>query len=443
MGQGIFFGAFWGFLVGGLVLAVSSLLGELPDPTRAPNAVEVEVPAGSGFDQAGEDEPVEAPSEEPPVGAADNDAPLVTAPEAPPAPTLDEDVTTPADVPETGGASPLAPPPPGAPDSGVVVQVEASPAEEEVASAAAEPTAPPSETAPAVPEEPVVSVVPEASPEQEEEQAPVQVVEETPAPEAPSAQEDVAALEPEAVETDRPEPNQGGFGDRAQGVRVNRPGTKEPEAAPVAAAPPIQAFQASDAVWGGPDGRPLFSLVLIDEAGDGALLGALESFDGPLTFAIPGDAPNARTAMERYRAAGHEVAILADLPEGAAPSDVEQAMAVYVSSVPEAVALLDGTLSGFRGDRRVAGQVAEILSETGHGLLTFSAGLGTAVQIAEQAGIPTGTVFRDLDVNGQGNTVIRRFLDQAAFRAGQDGEAILLARMRAETISALLIWHQQ
>jgi len=147
--------------------------------------------------------------------------------------------------------------------------------------------------------------------------------------------------------------------------------------------------------------------------------------------------------MAAYRAAGHEVALIANFPEGAIPSDIEVAMQSYFQAVPEAVAVLDGTFEGFRGDRRMVEQVVEILSESGHGLLTFSQGLNTAEQLAAREGVPVGTVFRDLDGKGQGNTVIRRFLDQAAFRATQEGEAILLARMRAETISALLIWHQQ
>lgn len=135
--------------------------------------------------------------------------------------------------------------------------------------------------------------------------------------------------------------------------------------------------------------------------------------------------------------------MIADIPEGAQPADIEVAMEGYMRAVPSAVAVLDGTLSGFRGDRQVARQVVDILAESGHGLVTVSQGLDAASQIAAQADIPAGTIYRDLDAEGQNNTVIRRFLDQAAFRAQQDGSVILLARMRPETISALLIWHQQ
>ena len=35
---------------------------------------------------------------------------------------------------------------------------------------------------------------------------------------------------------------------------------------------------------------------------------------------------------------------------------------------------------------------------------------------------------------------MRRFLDQAAFRAAQEGGVVMMGRLQAETISALLIW---
>ncbi|MEM9852879.1 MAG: divergent polysaccharide deacetylase family protein [Pseudomonadota bacterium] len=442
MGRGIFFGAFWGLVVGATVLAVSSLLSDVPPPrqSQGPETEVVEVPAGSQFDQAGVDEAVAAPVPDAAVDAQ-SDAPLVTAPQAPPAPALPGDVTTSAAVPETGGATPLGAPPEAPADSGVELRAEVAPdaaandanVETALIEAPLDEAAPASDApAPAIADAPGAAV-----------------------PEGEDAANEAAGAAPatQTAQTARPPVAAGGFGDRADGVTVNRgdvddePASATPTIA-AGAAPdpndtrPISVFSAR-ADWPGPDDRPLFSIGVIDEAGDAALLGALGSFQGPLTFAIPGDAPQAAEAMAAYRAAGYEVALLADLPEGAQASDVEQAMAGYLETVPEAVAILDGTFSGFRGNRRIAEQISEILVETGHGLLTFDQGLNTAAQLADRAGVPTGVVFRDLDDRGQGNTVIRRFLDQAAFRAGQDGQAILLARLRPETISALLIWHQQ
>ena len=52
-------------------------------------------------------------------------------------------------------------------------------------------------------------------------------------------------------------------------------------------------------------------------------------------------------------------------------------------------------------------------------------------------------MFRDFDSADQTPTVIRRFLDQAAFRADQEGGVIMLGRVRPDTISALLLWGLQ
>ncbi len=476
MGRGIFFGGFWGLVVGGIVLSVASLLGEVPGRV-APEAAPVEVPAGSEFDQAREDAPVQAPTEVAPAPEVISDAPLVTAPEAPVAPALGQDVTASAAVPEAGAADELATPPEGASGSGVTVRLEEAPQEtvevaEDPAPAPETADVPDISTEPAAPIQPVVTEVetealPETAPEplaeEEVEPAPEPVDEPEPVVEleieAPpvAAQETEQPNEPEVtVEADpapeeqetatpesasAPEASGGGFGDLAEGIRVNRPG----EDAPVDNTPqerPIEAYSEA-AQWSGPDERPLVSIVILDEAGDASRLGAIQSFNGPLTFAIPADTPDANATMRAYRDAGHEVLLVADIAQGSTAADIEIAFQSYFSTVPEAIGVLDGSLSGFNGDRRISEQVTQILSESGHGLLTVAQGLNTTSQLAARDGVPAGTIFRDLDGNGQGNTVIRRFLDQAAFRAGQEGEVILLARMRGETISALLIWAQQ
>ena len=146
--------------------------------------------------------------------------------------------------------------------------------------------------------------------------------------------------------------------------------------------------------------------------------------------------------MQSYRAAGHGCVDCGHRGWFRA-IDVEVAFESYFEAAPLAASVLDGSFNGFGGDRRVVTQVAEILAGSGHGLVTFEQGLNSTAQTARRAGVPTATVFRDLDGNGQDARVITRFLDQAAFRAGQEGQVILLARMNAETISALLIWSQQ
>ena len=84
--------------------------------------------------------------------------------------------------------------------------------------------------------------------------------------------------------------------------------------------------------------------------------------------------------------------------------------------------------------------MAAIAGGTGRGLVLQDNGLNTAFKLAARNGIPSSVVFRDIDGARQDPDVMRRFLDQAAFRAGQEGAVVMLGRLRPETISALLLW---
>jgi polysaccharide deacetylase 2 family uncharacterized protein YibQ len=69
--------------------------------------------------------------------------------------------------------------------------------------------------------------------------------------------------------------------------------------------------------------------------------------------------------------------------------------------------------------------------------------LNAAQQISDGRNLPVETIFRDFDANGQDATVIRRFLDQAAFKARQVDQIVMVGRLRPVTISALLLWGLQ
>jgi polysaccharide deacetylase 2 family uncharacterized protein YibQ len=74
----------------------------------------------------------------------------------------------------------------------------------------------------------------------------------------------------------------------------------------------------------------------------------------------------------------------------------------------------------------------------------FPKGLNTAQKLLAREGVPSAAVFRDFDAKGQNATVIRRFLDQAAFKAGQEGAGVVMVgRLRPDTVSALLLWGLQ
>ncbi|MGJ5618720.1 divergent polysaccharide deacetylase family protein [Sulfitobacter sp. MF3-043] len=207
---------------------------------------------------------------------------------------------------------------------------------------------------------------------------------------------------------------------------------------------PIDAFaQAFD----NPDNKPLMGIVLIDDGSSltsgSAGIAALRSFPYPLSFAVDSSLDDAAERMALYRNEGFEVLAMVDLPEGAAPVDAETTFGVTLSKLPEVVGVLEGTKGGLQGSRGVADQVTEILAQTGHGLITQDKGLNTMPKLARKKGVPADPVFRDFDSKDQTAQVIRRFLDQAAFRANQEGAVIMLGRLRPDTISALLLWGLQ
>lgn len=421
MFRGFVFGAFWGTVLGAIVLGLVSLISEVPGQ-RPPQTV-IETP------------PIEilpAVPTETGVSVAPNDSTRSVSqsvraaePDASETPVLGEDVTSPAPQPtptiETSalGDARLSEPP----TQPVISQddVENSPA------------------TPGVPTE-----VPEVSSLDTTPIAPTPAPDETTVIALPDEEITPAAPAQDATPTVSFSDASGslvGLPNSASGVTTGRLPSIGAESTTVdPSAPPVVAFAADAAV--DPE-RPSLAVVLLDDPSGQLGPAALQSLSFPVTVAISGTAENAADRMAAYRAAGFEVALNAELPLRASVSDIEAAFDFFFTTVPEAVAVLDSTGSGFRGDRRIINAVNTIIAESGHGLLTFDEGLNTVQQTATAAGIPVATIMRDLDANGQNPAVIRRFLDQSAFNARQDGAGIVLARVRPDTITALLIWSQQ
>lgn len=189
--------------------------------------------------------------------------------------------------------------------------------------------------------------------------------------------------------------------------------------------------------------RPLMSIVLIDDGTGAVGPEVLDGFPYPVTVAVD---PTSDTALQRasaYRALGLEVMVLGSVPDGAQAQDVEVNLAARLSAVPEAVGVLESADAGLQRSRAVSDQVAAILSQTGHGLVLFPKGLNAAATQAAKSGVPAATVFRDFDGKGQDPKVMRRFLDQAAFKARQDDGVVMVGRLAPDTVSALLLWGLQ
>ena len=474
MGRGIFFGFIWGGLVSVLGLSVASVVGEVP--VGAPDAQVESVTEA----------PVESVQTNAPV-AADVPEPAPMGVDQPQAPSAD---TSPAALPETGVVAD-APDAPVVQDGTVDAVTEEEPVlpspqamapeaveGEDAPDLAAE--APVAEDAPVaeVPAEetpdPAAAAVPEVAEDETTDAAP-DVASDAPAdPVAPSVEQSADAPSNPAV-TDTPTPNldgqtppaaprialqseQGGsvgepvgtFGDQADNVETGRlpsitndapeATTQDDEADTVEAAPePDARTKARNTpAWENPEERPLMSILLIDDGSSPIGDEEQRSFPYPITFAVSATAPDAADMVATYRAEGFEVLALADLPEQATPSDIEVAIEASLGNVPEAAGLL--IAGDVPGGRQGTEQIIEKLAMSGHGLVTASTGLNATGQLAESTGFPAANIFDDMDSEGQTPTVIRRFLDNAAFRAAQGEEVIMLGRIRPDTISALLLW---
>jgi polysaccharide deacetylase 2 family uncharacterized protein YibQ len=223
------------------------------------------------------------------------------------------------------------------------------------------------------------------------------------------------------------------------GAQSNTAQTKQEESGPTT---PVFGFAAAP----DPDlspALPKMAVILIDE-GQGPLgPETMGEIPFPVSFALSTSHPDPSAAARAYRAQGFEVVALSNLPVGAQPSDVEVNFSSTLAAIPEVVGLLEAPESGLQDSRQVIAQATAYLAQTGHGLITQTKGLNTAQKLAVKEGVPAATVFRDIDGEGQDNSMIRRTLENAAFRARQDGEVVMMGRLNADTLTALLLWGVQ
>lgn len=190
-----------------------------------------------------------------------------------------------------------------------------------------------------------------------------------------------------------------------------------------------------------PTGKPVFAIILIDTGEDMLDRAALADLPFPVTFAIDPLASGASERADIYRAAGQEVVMLATgLPNGAAASDVEIAFQTMFLALPQVVAVLDPPGRLFQNDRELASLVVPVVGGQGLGVVTWDGGLNAADQVARREDVPAAVVFRNLDAEGEGTVVIRRYLDRAAFKAAQEGRVTVIGSTRPETVAALLEW---
>ncbi|WP_300518285.1 divergent polysaccharide deacteylase family protein [Aliiroseovarius sp.] len=205
----------------------------------------------------------------------------------------------------------------------------------------------------------------------------------------------------------------------------------------VAAISPL-AIERNAVAFDRPAGLPMMAVMLVDDPETRAGLGDLANLPFPVSFIVTAEQPDAAEAIAFYRGAGAEVLISITLPEGAKPVDAEVTLQGYSGFLADAVGLQVD--ESFQASGTTAAQVAQVLVEGGHGLVSQPQGLNTGHKSALKAGVPAGLVFRELDNDGQTAAVIRRFLDNAAFKARQERGVILRGHARPETLKALIEW---
>ncbi|QQA44613.1 divergent polysaccharide deacetylase family protein [Pelagovum pacificum] len=478
MWQGFFSGALWGVLVSAVGVSVSSLMGPPPGSTEPPQPPQVEGPEMSGTTS---DAPEGADVTSADLGEAPGgmEAPAVSSPESDGAPTANTadperpaaeadmaELSAPAAGGETGVESateePVLPPPQAsgpeepAPESDIAVSTEPAPPPqadepEEVAEETVED--PVEESPPAAVEGPTQPEQDLAEADAPDEEAPeaatssdvplvVDIVPDTDT--APESDDDTDTSEadadaPAATEAEEDAPASSRFALSSEtGNTLPGQAVGEEEAVTVTVDDDMPALEAHAMPFNA-DGRPMMSIVLLDEGGLRDAIPALGQLPVPVTVVVDPTRDGAAEAASAYRAAGFEVGVLSPVPEGATPQDVEVAMQSALSEVPESVILLDAG-SGLQSNREASDQATEILATDGRGLVTLSSGLNAGVRSAEQAGVPAAVVYRDLDADDEEARVVRRFLEQAAFRARQESGVVVLARVRPDTVSALILW---
>ena len=436
MFRGFISGVIWGGVAVLIVVGGASLLAPLP-ATVAPQTSAVEATTGSAKEDSAA---IETPSKadeslgEEVQGAVeakaseDDDTPLADTDSAPkPAPAMTQQALT---APEAGSnesentdtpkaENPVIPAPQGrapeVPEAEISVQADSAKAEESI-------TTNPDQ--PAMPDVPEVGDVFETP-------APAPEVDMTPETEAGEAQGQAPATMMKPVATlEESFPQH-------KSSRLPTVG----EDTEVAVAP--KPFEVNAEAFAGREGKPLMSVVLID---DGRAPVDKTMFAGvpfPLSIAINTLSKDATAREATYREMGIETLAMIDIPAMAAPADVEVAMGAHLKAMPGAVAVLEGTGDGLQGARALSDQVTKVVLASGHGMVLFPNGLDTVRKLASREGIPAATVFRDFDGNGQSAAVIQRFLDQAAFKADREGGVIMVGRVREETLSALMVWRLQ
>ncbi|WP_019955203.1 divergent polysaccharide deacetylase family protein [Yoonia vestfoldensis] len=453
-------GGLWATLIGGGALVVASVSADqtsgsqppLPPqteiaqtavPAPLPETPEVAVPAALPAPQTAATDPAPEPLTAPAVPQAPAVAAIVPLPEPAPA------VAEPAPAPDVASTVPPA----------TVILSAALPVPAAMTGLAFD-------VAPDVPVSPPLAVVAPALPVQDQEVL-IQTRPAEPAPPAlrglagvqdnsapPASSGELPQILPDdalpAPEADNmPAPLQDATTSLPQSVpsiRVNRPGAAPAIDAPAEAVPGSEdmsplARYAADFDYAAD--LPMIAVVLLDNAMILDAPAVLSGLPFVPTIVLNASAPDVNARMRAYRDAGIEVLLQADLPQGAQPSDLETTYIAAFGLVPEAIALFSDGTGPEVTNRALADQAIQLMADEGRGFVTVPRGLGGALRNVVTDGVPVANIARELDGAGESRDAIERSLQQAALRARQSGNAVLLGRTTPDTLAAIRNWAER
>jgi hypothetical protein len=291
---------------------------------------------------------------------------------------------------------------------------------------------------PAAPPMPEVRLIRPAPVQPSPDPAPPATLAEVTAPELPTPEVEAmpeVALLPEVAPMPEVAP-------AAPQVRVNRPGLAvEPEEEDVVtdsiAATPLTQYAAR--IDYAAD-LPKLAVVLVDDPALVTAPGRLRDLPFLPTIVIDPTSEGAELRIMAYRAAGAEVALRAALPDGAVAADVETTLSAIFAAHPETIALFSDGQGPEAGSTALAEQVIARLAEDGRGFIVVPRGLGGVVRVAEQGGLAFAVIDRTLEAEGASQPSVERGLQQAALRARQNGQAVMLGQVSEATIAAIRAW---
>jgi len=194
-----------------------------------------------------------------------------------------------------------------------------------------------------------------------------------------------------------------------------------------------------------PEGKPLFSIILIDVGDAGLGADVLATFDFPVTFAISPESKGATATAKNLAHNGFEILALAPQKDGRltkdqSPEAVDSTLGKVFATLPEAVGLIDATTAEIQQNPVLSDEVIAALKKTGHGFLSYNIGLNTTDHKAARQGLKSAVVYRVLDSERESGTVIKRYLDRAALQARKTGQVVVVGRAYPETVTALFSW---